>query len=30
VWPGKGPREDGRYGEKIGARSFVMAAAPPA
>ena len=25
VWPGKGPREENRYGDRVGARSFVMA-----
>jgi len=28
VWPGKGPRSDGRYGPRIGARSFVIVAPP--
>ena len=26
VWPGKGPRSEGRYGPRIGARSFVIVA----
>jgi hypothetical protein len=30
VWPGKGSRAEGRYGKKIGARSFVMVTPPPA
>jgi hypothetical protein len=28
VWPGKGPRSKGRYGPRIGARSFVIVAPP--
>ena len=28
VWPGEGPRSEGRYGPRIGARSFVMVAPP--
>ena len=28
VWPGKGPRDKGRYGKKIGARGFVIVAPP--
>ncbi len=28
VWPGKGPRADGRYGRRIGGRSFEIVAPP--
>jgi hypothetical protein len=30
VWPGFGSRSAARYGPKIGSRSFVIAAVPPA
>ncbi len=30
VWPGIGPRDDARYGSKIGSRVFVIPGAPPA
>ena len=30
VWPGFGPRRDARYGKRIGGRTFVIPAAPPA
>jgi len=28
VWPGEGPRSEGRYGKKIGARGFAIVAPP--
>jgi hypothetical protein len=30
VWPGFGPRSDARYGGRVGSRSFVIPAGPPA
>jgi hypothetical protein len=30
VWPGFGPRNDARYGRRVGSRSFVIPAGPPA
>jgi hypothetical protein len=30
VWPGFGPRGDARYGRRVGGRSFVIPAGPPA